>query len=274
MSALEKLLQPGTLTAMLQPIVEVHASGTRLHGVECLMRGPEKSNLRRADILFSYVRKKNAEAQIDRACVSTALRAAQQLPDNVRISINIHASSLANDHGFLGFLQTEAGFYSLVPQRLTLEVVEHTPAFNGTAFQHALDRLRDFGVRIALDDIGLGSSNYKMILDCRPDYFKIDKYLVQGCNRDYHRKAVIKSVVTLAQSLGSHVVAEGVEQHQDFETVSELGINLLQGYLFGKPMTVADLLASDLLKRYRQEFPPQVPAVERSRLEGKTALLI
>ena len=86
MSALEKLLQPGTLTAMLQPIVEIHASGTRLNGVECLMRGPEKSNLRRADILFGYVRKKNAEAQIDRACVSTALRAAQQVPENIRIS--------------------------------------------------------------------------------------------------------------------------------------------------------------------------------------------
>lgn len=250
MSALEKLLQPGTLTAMLQPIVEIHASGAQLHGVECLMRGPEKSNLRRADILFSYVRKKNAEAEIDRACVSTSLRACQSLPPTVRFSINVHASSLASDPGFLAFLEAETQAYAISPKRLTLEVVEHTPAFNGVAFQHMLDQLRQRGVRIALDDIGLGTSNYKMIIDCRPDYFKIDKYLIQGCHTDFHRKAVIKSVLTLAQSLGSYVVAEGVEQVDELETVVDLGIDLVQGYLFAKPMLPRDLLATELMKQH------------------------
>jgi EAL domain-containing protein (putative c-di-GMP-specific phosphodiesterase class I) len=259
MSALEKLLQPGTLTAMVQPIVEIHSSGTRLHGVECLMRGPENSNLRRADILFSYVRKKNAETQIDRACVSTAIRACQPLPENVRISINVHASSLANDQGFLAFLLDEAQQYSFSPTRLTLEVVEHTPAFNGAAFQQALEQLRQTGVRIALDDIGLGSSNYKMIIDCRPDYFKIDKYLIQGCHRDFNRKAVVKSVLTLAQSLGSYVVAEGVEEIDDLETVVDLGIDLIQGYLFGKPMSVTDLLGTELLKLHCNGYLAAMP---------------
>jgi EAL domain-containing protein (putative c-di-GMP-specific phosphodiesterase class I) len=259
MGLLETLLQPGTLKALVQPIVEIHASGSRLHGVECLMRGPDKSNLRRADILFCYVRKKNAEAAIDRACVSAALEASQPLPENVRISINVHASSLANDQGFLPFLAAQASKYSLSPTRLTLEVVEHTPAFNGAAFQQALEHLRQMGVRIALDDIGLGSSNYKMMLDCRPDYFKIDKYLIQGCHKDFHRKAVVKSVLTLAQSLGSYVVAEGVEDVNDLETVVDLGIDLLQGYLFGKPMTVADLLATELMRLHHIGDPAPLP---------------
>jgi EAL domain-containing protein (putative c-di-GMP-specific phosphodiesterase class I) len=259
MALLETLLQPGTLKSLVQPIVEIHASGSRLHGVECLMRGPENSNLRRADILFCYIRKKNAEALIDRACVSTALEACRPLPENVRISINVHASSLANDQGFLPFLDAEAKRHSLSPTRLTLEVVEHTPAFNGAAFQQALEQLRQMGVRIALDDIGLGSSNYKMMLDCRPDYFKIDKYLIQGCHKDFHRKAVVKSVLTLAQSLGSYVVAEGVEDVNDLETVVDLGIDLLQGYLFGKPMTAADLLATELMKLHRNGYPAPLP---------------
>jgi EAL domain-containing protein (putative c-di-GMP-specific phosphodiesterase class I) len=259
MSALEQLLRPGTLTAMVQPIVEVHSSGTRLHGVECLMRGPENSNLRRADIMFSYVRKKNAEAQIDRACVSTALCACQPLPEDVRISINVHASSLAGDPGFLSYLQSEAAGYKISTTRLTLEVVEHTPAFNGVAFQQALEQLRLIGVRIALDDIGLGSSNYKMMLDCRPDYFKVDKYLIQGCHRDFRRKAVVKSVVTLAQSLGSYVVAEGVEEIDDLETVTNLGIDLVQGYLFGKPTPVSTLLSTELLQQHRQGYSLALP---------------
>lgn len=259
MSALDELLRPGTLTAMVQPIVEVHSSDRRLHGVECLMRGPENSNLRRADIMFTYVRKKNAEARIDRACLSTALCACQPLPEDIRISVNVHASSLAGDPGFLAFVQAEAAAYKISPNRLTLEVVEHTPAFNGVAFQQALQRLREIGVRIALDDIGLGSSNYKMMLDCRPDYFKIDKYLIQGCHSDFPRKAVVKSVVTLAQALGSHVVAEGVEEVDDLETVTGLGIELIQGYLFGKPMPVGALLSSELMKLHRQGYPATLP---------------
>jgi EAL domain-containing protein (putative c-di-GMP-specific phosphodiesterase class I) len=252
--------------------VEIHASGTRLHGVECLMRGPENSNLRRADILFSYVRKKNAEAQIDRACVSTALRASHQLAANIRISINVHASSLANDAGFLPFVEAETKLYRLSPARLTLEVVEHTPAFNGAAFQQALDSLRQMGVRIALDDIGLGSSNYKMIIDCRPDYFKIDKYLIQGCHQDFHRKAVIKSVLTLAQSLGSYVVAEGVEEVDELETVADLGIDLVQGYLFGKPMLPSHLLATELMKQHCNGYPAGVLPVQQVTVDARSTL--
>jgi EAL domain-containing protein (putative c-di-GMP-specific phosphodiesterase class I) len=174
---------------------------------------------------------------------------------------------LASDLGFINFLKGEAAVYGISLNRLTLEVVEHTPAFNGVAFQHALEQLRALGVRIALDDIGLGSSNYKMMLDCRPDYFKVDKYLIQGCHRDLHRKAVVKSVATLGESLGSHVVAEGVEQLEDLETVTDLGIALLQGYLFGKPMPVSTLLSTELLQLHRQGYSSALPTIKEKVYE-------
>ena len=114
------------------------------------------------------------------------------------------------------------------------------------AFRRSLEELRALGVRIALDDIGLGQSNYQMILECRPDVFKIDRYLVKGAAHDYHRQATLKSIADLAFSFGGCVVAEGVDNSDDLEAVMAAGINLIQGYLLGGPMTAAELTARDL----------------------------
>ena len=83
------------------------------------------------------------------------------------------------------------------------------------------------GIPIALDDIGEGHSNYRMILDCRPEFFKIDKYFVQGSHRDSARRAVLQSVVTLAANFGSPVIAEGVEELADLDLVTSVGINFV-----------------------------------------------
>ena len=64
-------------------------------------------------------------------------------------------------------------------------------------------------MRIALDDVGLGHSNFQMMVDAKPDYFKLDRYFVHGCHRDKYRRAVVASVAKLAEELDSSVVAEG-----------------------------------------------------------------
>ena len=86
-----------------------------------------------------------------------------------------------------------------------------------------------------LDDIGLGQSNYLMMLECKPDYFKIDRHFVTECHRDFHRRAVLRSIAALALQFGSQVIAEGVETMADLETVNATGISLVQGWLFGRP---------------------------------------
>ena len=108
-------------------------------------------------------------------------------------------------------------------------------------FGASLAALRELGASIALDDVGLGHSNFMMIIECRPNYFKIDRYFVHGARTDVYRQAVLSSVAQLALPFGARVVAEGVETEADLEAVRQAGINLAQGYLFGQPATQASL---------------------------------
>ena len=105
-----------------------------------------------------------------------------------------------------------------------------------------LKGLRKCGVLIAVDDIGLGHSNYRMLLECRPDFFKLDRYLVKGSNADAYRRAVLHSIVQLAQKVGAHAVAEGVDNEADLDAVCAQGIEMVQGYLLSRPIAASSPL--------------------------------
>jgi EAL domain-containing protein (putative c-di-GMP-specific phosphodiesterase class I) len=198
-------------------------------------------------VLFEYVRRKGKESKLDRACVTAILESAKALPINLRIGINVTASTLGNDPEFPLFVRAEAKRMQISTSRITIEIVEHAPFWDGGTFLRALDSLRNLGIRIALDDIGMGQSNYRMILDCHPDYFKVDRYVVQGCGTDAQRRAVLSSALRLAQSFSAHVIAEGVEEVSDFQAVSNVGVDYVQGYLLARPLTVEALLESGVL---------------------------
>jgi EAL domain-containing protein (putative c-di-GMP-specific phosphodiesterase class I) len=238
---LDTIFAPGQIGVLFQPIFEVQNGRRTLHSVESLTRGPVGTNMHAAGVLFEYVRRKGKEAAMDRLCVATALREAARLPPEVPLSINVHASTLERDPEFPPFLRGIAEARSIPLTRVVLEIVEHAPAYGGPRFLKALDLLRDAGVRIALDDIGLGQSNFRMIIESHPDYFKIDAFLVQGCHRDTARQAVLDSLVQLARKFGSRVVAEGVEHAADFLTLGLLDIDLVQGYLFSKALPAAEI---------------------------------
>jgi EAL domain-containing protein (putative c-di-GMP-specific phosphodiesterase class I) len=233
------LLAPGGLTILFQPIFEIVDGQSMLFALEALARGCKGSNVERADVLFEYVRRKGMEVEIDRACVGAALRAASTVPGSPAISINVHASTLERDDHFAAFLAETCHAQHVEISRIVLEIVEHQRFSDGDAFFAALNRLRALGVRIALDDIGLGYSNHRMLVEVCPDLFKIDRYFVDGCSRNPHACAAIESIVLLASRLGGRVVAEGIETAEDFATVRSLGIDLVQGYYFGRPAAPA-----------------------------------
>jgi EAL domain-containing protein (putative c-di-GMP-specific phosphodiesterase class I) len=193
-------------------------------------------------VLFDYARRKMAECEVDRAAVATALSAVQSLSRSLGIAVNVHASTLGRDATFIDFLVESANQHEIELSRLTVEVVEHAPVWNASEFLHGLRRMRELKIRIALDDVGTGQSNYRMILDAEPDCFKIDSYLVQKAHADHKRRSMLASIVQLARDLGSSVVAEGVESAADLETVLDLGIPLIQGYIFSRPLPIAELL--------------------------------
>jgi EAL domain-containing protein (putative c-di-GMP-specific phosphodiesterase class I) len=240
-SVLETILDPNALSVLFQPIFEVCNGVKRIDSVEALIRGPRTTNFHRADILFDYVRRKKAEAAMDQSCFTAICDAVVGLPEDIRVNVNVHAATLGQNAGFVDFLRRCARRRSLKLDRFTIEIVEHAPSCDASRLTATIAQLRDLGIRIALDDVGLGQSNYRMMLDCDPEYFKLDGYFVRDLNHDPKRRAVVSSLVTLAKTLESAVVAEAVASQEDLAQICELGVHLVQANILCAAMPLADL---------------------------------
>src|SRR5687767_8796743 len=244
------ILEPQGLTTVFQPIFESRGGvegHRRLYALEALTRGPKQTNIERSDILFEYVRRKRREAEVDLLAIASALRQVRGLPGKPCLSLNVHAVTLESEERLPQWLTELAAEYAVPLDSLIIEIVEHAPPWSGPHFLHSLDRLRDLGVRIALDDVGLGQSNFRMIVDCRPDLLKIDRHFVEGSHADPLRRAVLESISDLAGRLGGRAVAEGIEDERDLETATAAGITLLQGYLLCRPCTTQALKKKDFM---------------------------
>ncbi len=249
---LDLLLAPGGLRALFHPIYEVDQDGaTSLWAAEALIRGPKDTNLEPAGTLFEYVRRKRAEPVVDRACIRTALAEAEKIPNLPAVALNVHASTMGRDPEFLPFLLETSEAHGFGPDRLIIEIVEQVPYWHEPTFRRNLDQLRNRGIRVALDDVGVGHSNLRMILETRPQVLKIDGTIVRGCHSDYYRWALVEWTHTLASRLGAYPLAEGIEEQADLAAVTACGIRLVQGYAFCKPMPAADLAATDLIAKAR-----------------------
>jgi EAL domain-containing protein (putative c-di-GMP-specific phosphodiesterase class I) len=250
------ILEPQGLSTLFQPIFEAGpGDGNRLFALEALTRGPKHTNIERSDVLFEYVRRKRGEAQIDLLAIASALRQARGLPKVPGLCLNVHAVTLEREKMLPLWLTELAAEYGIALNSLIIEIVEHAPPWSGPQFLDALERLRHLGVRIALDDVGLGQSNFRMIVDCRPDLLKIDRHFVDGAHADPSRRAVLESISDLACRLGGRAVAEGIEDERDLAVAKDVGISLLQGYLLCRPCTTTALKRMDFMSERIESSP-------------------
>jgi EAL domain-containing protein (putative c-di-GMP-specific phosphodiesterase class I) len=247
---LDELMTPGAIRMEFQPIVDVTAAAPRLYMLEALARGPRGTTMEQPDVLFEYARRKGTEPQIDMICIAEALASFATLPGEPHLSINVHAATLSTIPHFARKVVDGAIAYDIAPRRVMLEIVEHRNPWAAAPFHQSLAELREAGVRIALDDLGMGASNYHLFVDCHPDHIKIDRSIVAGCSNDSWRSAVLQSVVGLAAAVGATPIAEGIETYVDLCTVRELGIHHVQGWLFARAMPVDELEASPFFQQH------------------------
>jgi EAL domain-containing protein (putative c-di-GMP-specific phosphodiesterase class I) len=237
----DRILEPDGLTTVFQPIFRIEGERRTLFALEALTRGPKGTNVERSDVLFEYVRRKRRESEIDLLSIAAALRESRHLPGRPTLSLNVHAATLERGPGLAGSLAALCADHGVPLDRILIEIVEHAPPWSGPQLLTSLRELRALGVRIALDDVGLGQSNFRMILDCQPDLLKIDRHFVAGAHADPHRRAVLQSVADLAVRLGGRAVAEGIEDERDLAAVTAIGIDLVQGYLLCVPSSARSL---------------------------------
>jgi diguanylate cyclase (GGDEF)-like protein len=161
------------------------------------------------------------------------------LPNDMRVSFNLSAKSLASPQAMLKILATVQAS-GVDPKRLTFEVTETALIANFEVAMNALQLLRNMGSAIALDDFGTGYSSLSYVHQLPLDVIKIDRQFVTDVCTDSRAQKVVKSIVGLSRDLGVKCVAEGVETEQQAEILTELGCSLMQGYYFAMPMPLAE----------------------------------
>jgi EAL domain-containing protein (putative c-di-GMP-specific phosphodiesterase class I) len=250
-SLLREILDHGGINVYYQPIFELVDDKPVLFAVEALSRGPKGSNAERPDVLFEYVRRKAKEVEVDRACFKAIFSRLYIVARRALVSINVHALTLERDDLFMPYLMELCRMHRVPAGNIILEIVEQQRYRNPTRFFTNLELLRSAGFRIAVDDIGLGHSNYRALIEIKPDLYKIDRYFVTGCHGDDRKKAAIESIALLSSRLGGRVIAEGIESAEDLACVTALGIRLVQGFHFATPQPVHTL--TDMTPRNAQE---------------------
>ncbi|MCJ2084663.1 sensor domain-containing phosphodiesterase [Methylobacterium sp. E-005] len=164
------------------------------------------------------------------------------------LSVNISAANLSEPD----FVERVAGLlaqYGVPPQSLELEVTESAVMEDA---EHALTQLRKFstiGVRLAIDDFGTGYSSLSYLQALPVDVVKIDRSFIASCARDARQRHLVETMITLSHDLGYRVVAEGIETRETADLICDMGCDESQGYLFGRPMPVAEFDAWHRLNR-------------------------
>ena len=158
---------------------------------------------------------------------------------NEKISINLYPSDLFNQDIIDTIVECIEKFD--LPNRVVIEILEQENLGDINKVSEAIEKLREIGVLIAIDDFGSGYSNYSHILRLKPDYLKIDASLIRDILTNEESKILVKSIVKFAKDLGITTVAEYVESKEIFELLKEYGVDEFQGYYFSQPL---DLLNS------------------------------
>ncbi|NUS97611.1 MAG: EAL domain-containing protein, partial [Gemmatimonadaceae bacterium] len=121
------------------------------------------------------------------------------------------------------------------PSRVVIEITERTAIKDYPKFRERLKAFREIGYRFAVDDAGSGYAGLGSIANLEPDFIKLDISLINAIDTNFIKQNLVESMVRFANEHGAQVIAEGVERAEEFETVKQLGVHLVQGFFLHRP---------------------------------------
>lgn len=220
---------PFAFTMAFQPIVNV--SQRQVIYYEALVRGPN------GESAFSILEQVTDELmyRFDQACRIKAIELASELGMQERLSINFLPNAVYEPQACIQATLETARRVGWPTERLNFEIIETERVKDRIHMRTIIESYREMGFTTSLDDFGNGYANLDLLTDLRPDTLKIDRDLVMGCDSDKRRQAILRSLVALAETLGTKLIAEGVETREESRCLLTLGIPMQQGYYFSHP---------------------------------------
>jgi EAL domain-containing protein (putative c-di-GMP-specific phosphodiesterase class I) len=161
------------------------------------------------------------------------------------VSVNVSRAELAQGQRLLDGVRAALDAAGLPPQSLQLEVTEREVMRDPEASLALMHRLREIGVRLAMDDFGTGTSSLGCLREYPFDVIKIDRSFINGLSAGPDTLAVIHATITLVENLGKCSVGEGVETAEQLAILQSLGCHYAQGYFLGRPMPESDVVETE-----------------------------
>ncbi len=226
---LDACLSDGLLNLALQPIVA--AEDRALKGYEALLRSrhPELNNATRV------ITAAEAHDAIDRLAdrvAECALQRLASLPAHLSLFVNMHPAELRDEASVRRRVEP------LLAQahRIVLEITERSHILRMTGWQSAIDFLTRSGFRIAVDDVGAGYNSLSVLAELRPAFIKVDMSITRNIDREERRQRVLELLFRFARATHTQLIVEGIETQAEATSVLSIGADLLQGFLYGRPL--------------------------------------
>lgn len=231
---LREIIDAEQLRVVLQPVVDLRNGSVR--GYEALARGPRGSRLESPDQLFSTGRRVNLLFALEQVCRRYALLAKRRfLSREEYLFLNVEPE-IINEPRLQAEIHREVlSILEIEPGEVVLELTERMAIDDYSRVARAIEGYIDLGFKVAVDDLGAGYANLRLIAEVRPDFIKVDMTLIRGIDSNPRKQALLETLSILADKVDARLVAEGVETDAELRTLASLGADYAQGFYLARP---------------------------------------
>jgi EAL domain-containing protein (putative c-di-GMP-specific phosphodiesterase class I) len=236
---LQRIIVREEVNVLYQPILKL--GDLDIFGFEALSSAADGTGIPDAEMLFALAAEANLSTQLDRVCRRRAFTDAQRWLGDARLFLNTDPRTIeeigTRDDALYHLFQSGG----ISPYRVVLEITERSAIGNLALFEATLNRLRDCGIGVAVDDAGAGYASLNTIARLKPEFLKFDMALVRGIDRDRVKQELLATLQELGHRVNARVIAEGIETRGEFETLLQAGVEFGQGYYLAKPKPALEI---------------------------------
>ncbi len=228
-----------------QPIVEINTGF--VYGYEALMRGYDRLNLNAPKTLLDHAFDAGVLVELEQMLHARAIAKFATIPEfqGKKLFLNIDGRALHAGQSLLHAVGKILHRHQIPASTICFELSEQFDNASVAEFSAVVGEARRLGMRLAIDDFGLGFSELKLLCDYGLDFIKIDGHFVRDIGQNQRKKLFVTTITNLAHVLGIRVIAEGVETEPEYIACRAAGCDLIQGYFVSRPTAeVSELLPS------------------------------
>lgn len=245
---LEHMIETRAVRTSFQSIFRL-ADGALL-GSEALSRGVE-GDFALADRLFGEARRQGKTSSLERLCCAVAINRAPTGGDSAgKLFLNLSVDEICRAAN-IPFIEAAAAEAGIPPSSIVIEVTEAARVGHWERLAECVRAWRAAGFALAIDDVGAGHSDLRIVAEVEPEYLKIDRSLVSEVDGRRGRRAAVSALVAMGRALSAVVIAEGIETRAELAALRSLGVDAGQGYLLARPALRPGPLSADALAEVR-----------------------